>query len=158
MAAGIEVTAKLDPADLAALGQAAKNAGKTIQREFLAGLKTATKPLGRRMVQEVAPDLPHGLAYRVAAVLPTVTARAAAGGAEVALNFRKPRVLREIEAGHIPHPVFGRSDRPRGQWTWDNTQTIEPGKVTAAFERNVRSADAAMLKVMDKVARDLGFR
>lgn len=159
MGAQIQVSAKLDPADLAALGQAAKSASAVLQRELLAGLKKATKPLGQRMIQEVATGIPRGggLAYRVAGAAPTVTASAGGGGAEVAINFRKPRVLGAIERGEIPHPVYGRVDRPRGTWTWV-TQPIEPGLVTRSFERNSGMTDAAMLRVMDDVARKLGFQ
>lgn len=160
MTAHVEVQARLDPADLAALGQTAKNAGKEIQAELLKGLKAAAKPVGKRMVEEVAPDLPRrgGLAYRVAGALPTPTARAGSGSAEVALNFRRPRVLGYIEKGVIPHPVFASVDEPRGTWRWTDKQKIAPGKVTAAFERNQKLADAQMLKVMDEIAKKLGFR
>lgn len=158
MAAAIQVTAKLNPADAAALQQA-KTVARGLKQEALTELKRTAKPISTAMIQEVAPELPRrgGLAYRVAGATAIVTARLAAGGAEVALNFRKPRVLGAIERGSIPHPVFGRADRPRGQWPWV-TQPIEPGKVTAAFQRNVRTADAAMTRALTTFERKLGFK
>jgi hypothetical protein len=142
---GEDIRVQLDPADEARLLRDVKAFDKELAKALTKRIRTVVQPLGVRIAQEVAPDLPHrgGLAYRIAGVRGTVSTRTGLRSAGVILSFRKPRVLGYIDKGLIPHPVYADVNRPRASWTW-RTQSIRPGLVTAAFQRHEAQAKAAV--------------
>src|SRR3954462_7736219 len=139
-----DVRVQLDPADQARLLREGKAFDKNLAKAMLRRVREVATPIGREMVREVAPQLPRrgGLAYRIAAARGTVTSRTGLRTAGVTLGVTKPRVLRYIDKGKIPHPVYAQG--VRAGWRWSNTQTIRSGLVTEAFRRHERQARAAV--------------
>lgn len=146
--------ARLDPADEARLISDIRQFPAALQRSTRTRIGEAARPIGIRIVQEVAPQLPRrgGLAFRVAGARGTVSTRTGLRTAGVTLAFTRPRVLRYIDRGEIPHPVYARG--PRQGWTW-RTQPIRAGLVTQAFERNEPEARRAVEKAVTDAARTI---
>lgn len=71
------------------------------------------------------------------------------------------RVRREVKKGNLTlgralrHPVFGRPGQTSDEWTWADMPTRP--FFFAAVKARTPDIDARMLKVVDEVARDLGF-
>lgn len=142
---GQDFDARLAPDDEARLLREIRDFSGELSKALTKRIRTAAVPLAQRMVAEVSYELPRrgGLAYRIAAARGTISTRTGSGSAGVSLGFRKPRVLRYIEQGEFPHPVFADAQQRRATWTWV-TQPIRSRLVTQAFERNEQQARAAV--------------
>ena len=153
---GQDIEVKLAPDDEARLLRDIRGFSRELSKNLAGRIKAAAQPIGREMIEEVAPELPRrgGLAYRIAGARALVTTRTGST-AGVSLNFRKPRVLAYIERGQIPHPVYGRVDRGRRSWTWTDKQRIREGLVTEAFDRHERQARAAVQQAVDEAAKTI---
>lgn len=152
---GQDFEARLDPADEARLVRDIKAFPRELQKATTRRLRAAVQPMGKDIIAEVAGQLPRGggLAYRVAGALSTVSTRTGARTAGVSLGFTKPKVLRSIEKGQIPHPVYARG--PRSGWPWNNEQTIRAGIISEAFGRHERAARAAVEKALVDAAQSI---
>ena len=83
-------------------------------------------------------------------------------GASVVVNNKKAPEARPLEmgsqrssSGFLRHPVFARASETKDQWTWVN-QPVRPF-FFAAVDAKTPVITARMNKVLDDVARDLGF-
>lgn len=71
------------------------------------------------------------------------------------------RVQREVKRGNLSlgrglrHPVFGKPGESRDEWTWADMGTRP--FFFAAVKARTPDIDARMQRVVDEVARDLGF-
>lgn len=154
---GQDVRVELDPKDEARLVREIKGFDRELSKALVHRIREVAQPLGRHIIEEIAPELPRrgGLAYRIAGVRGgTIRTRTSGNTAGVELGFRKPRVLRYIEQGKIPHPVFADVNQPRASWRWA-TQSIRSGLPNEAFKRNAPKAREAVRKAIEDAAKTI---
>lgn len=137
-----EISVELDRTDQARLLQDVKAFDRELVKATVRRIRTVAGPIGKRMIQEVAPQTPRagGLAYRIAGATGIVSTRIGSASG-VSLSFRKPVVLEDIDKGSFSHPDHATG--PRSGWRW-SPQSIRAGMVTEAFNRNEATARAAV--------------
>jgi hypothetical protein len=142
--------------DLQKIADALKDADKETIKKVRAALRNAGKPLGRKVLERGAAELPHrgGLSAKIAA-LGRVGVSSALGGrvATISVVLRmKGADLSKINQGNLRHPVFGN----RAVWVG---QPIRPGAFRRAFDAEAEEARKAALaaaqQVLDDVARSV---
>lgn len=123
---------------------------KALRKELMAGLNRVTKGTREDMKASIPPSLPSrgGLAALVHART-SLTASAVAGrNAGVRINARSRSYdLRQMNAGRLRHPVFG-----RGPWV-EQTAGVNPGFLDEAFEKDKPTITRGIQRVLDDVAR-----
>jgi len=145
MAGGVEV--RVDSKDLAALFAAAKAAEGNIQVELRRGVKEAAKPVVASIKTQA------GWSTRIPGAIKAKASFARKGASvTIVANAKVAPEAAPLEHGGQPgmfrHPVFGGS-------TWVS-QPARPF-FRAGAQAGTPAADAAMLHMMDDIARKLGF-
>lgn len=147
--------------DLDRIAHALKEAGdKDLQKAIGKAFRDEVKPLGQRVLLRGADELPQrgGFADRVRNLGRVGSSNALRGNTtSVRVILRnKGADLSRVNRGLIRHPVFGRDDRARSDWTWVG-QPVRPGAFSRAFEEEAGPVREAALKaaqgVLDDVAR-----
>lgn len=141
-------------ADLRQLGDAYKAADKVIQKRLRTGLQAAGKPLAERVVREGSDAMPHrgGLAARIAASRPGITASLAAKNVSVSVRItnRQKDALGALDGGTLRHPVF-----KTGAWV---AQSVPANQFSEAFKRGAPAAtdavNAEIGKALGEIAGD----
>lgn len=141
-------------ADLRRLGDVYKGADKVIQKRLRTGLQSAGKPLAERVIREGSEHMPHGggLAARIAASRPGITASLAARNVSVAVRItnKQKDALGALDSGTLRHPVYR-----TGAWV---AQSVPAGGFAAAFRRGAPAAteqvNAEIVKALGEIAGD----
>lgn len=144
--------------DFEKIAKALKAAGdKGLQKEVSKAIREEARPLGRRVLEEGADELPEsgGLADRVRDLGRVgVSASLAGRVASVRIILRnKGAGLGVIDRGIIRHPVYPRFGVPREEWTWTE-QPVRAGAFSRPFRRQVGPVRKAALKGAKKALSD----
>lgn len=132
----------------------AETGDKALINRVRKGLRDAGKPIGLRVLDRGADEMPHrkGLSDRIKET-GRVSVNSALNGrvANISVVLRTQGAdLRAMNRGNLRHPVFGN----RAVWTW---QPVPSGSWSRAFEAERGEATAAVLKAaqdaLDDVAR-----
>lgn len=137
---------------LAALGARLTAAGdRSLRREFLAGIRAGAQEIIPDIRQSALDTLPKrgGLAQRVADQSYGVQTRLAASGGRVSLVGRGMKELRDIDRGHLRHPVFGNRE------VW-KAQEVTPGFVTNPANKHIAKIQLNISILMRHTAEAIG--
>ena len=149
--------------DFRALQAKLKETGQVgLRRNMRKAIVTATAPARKAVKAELEAVMPKGGGlnkYLAKSKISTaVLTGARTAGVEVRGRGPKDRnrkygQFREINAGRIRHPVFGRRDNPQ-DWQW--TQ-VPAGWWEKALDPFVPAVEAAQTAAMNVTAREAGF-
>jgi len=153
MADGVEL-APQSLRDLRKLGDVYKGAEKPIQARLRKGLQEAGKPLATQVISGLSRAMPRrgGLAARIAASRPGITASLAARSVSVSVRIanRQKDALGALDSGTLRHPVY-----KTGVWV---AQSVPAGRADEAFRRGQPEAlarvNAEIARALDEIAGD----
>lgn len=126
-------------------------------------LRTVVKPFGDAAKEHAREILPKrgGLNHIVDTARVGVRTTTSGRYTGVSITMRKnksgsskQRDLVNLDAGSLRHPVFGRPDRTRKQWTWVN-QKVPAGFWTTPMRAQAPAAQRALMPVLDEVIKQV---
>jgi hypothetical protein len=138
---------------LAAKFRAAGNEGKGLRKGLYKEILRTTKPLKQDAKKNAKAILPKrgGLARRVASSSFSTKTRIIGGGAGVQIIAKgkgQAKSVKQIDAGRVRHPVFGRKNR----WV---TQSVPSGWFTDAMVRGAGKIRDGVQRAVDEVLSKL---
>lgn len=133
-------------------------ADRELQKRVSAAMRDLAKPLGRRVLEKGAEELPQRggfAAYFVARGRVNVSNSLRGRSASVTIALRnKGTRFAAVDKGLLRHPVFARGDKTRKEQTWVS-QRIRPGVFTRAYEAEVPNVRAEVLKAAQATLTDV---
>lgn len=144
--------------ELEALARRLKEAGGAeLRKEMLRGFRAAGKDTIKSVRTSARSTLPKsgGLADLVAKSSFGVRTRLAGDktGVQIKGTGKTVRGLRDIDAGHVKHPVFARSG-DRKSWAWV-VQSVKPGFFSDPIQKDLPQIRSSIQRVMADVARKI---
>ena len=138
---------------LSAKFRAAGNEGKGLRKALYKEILRETKPLKQDAKRNAKAILPKrgGLARRVAASSFSTKTRIIGAGAGVSIIAKgkgQARGVKQIDAGRVRHPIWGRKNR----WV---TQSVTPGWFTKAMEKGAGKIRDGVQRAVNDVLRKL---
>lgn len=128
---------------------------KKVQRMLRKRLRDAVGPVGRRIIEKGAEQMPShgGLQHLIQQYGRPRTALMPAG---VRLDLRNAKAsLAALNRGILRHPVFARADRERKDWAWTQ-QSVPEEAFSAALEDLAPELQPNLAKVMGDIMKELG--
>ena len=137
--------------DLAKIGRQLREAGdKKLKNNVAASIRKVAKPMGHKILEEAARDMPHrgGFSQRLAARKYGVRSSLTGKSASMWLAFKPGgRGLAAIDRGELRHPVFGHRK------TWAR-QTVPAGRLSAALKDQGPEFQRSVLKAANDTLND----
>lgn len=124
---------------------------KALRKELFGGLNRITKQVRGELVEVIPAALPKrgGLAEIMQATTTSRTSAKSGKYAGVSMRFSaRGHDIRTLTGKRLRHPVFGH----RGTWV-DQTAGVDPSIFMAKFEEQKPEIQAAILAVLNDVAR-----
>ena len=150
----------------AALSRRLKEAGEAgLRRQLYSAINKAAEPIAEKItsVEHLKRYMPDRYAEVLAEDMACTVSKLTGQNPGISMRARsrtRKRKVQWLDQGFINHPVFGRPDQTRREWTWWNAQMrgMKPGFFSDATRDAAPEVRAAILEAMATTARKIQGR